>query len=154
MISQPGQFLDEPLGYGLLIQQIEIIRAQILVRASPLQKVVSNDQHGVGYSHNGPLFAFPHDQTMVLCRQIGIFCARGGPRRLAEGTPKPDASLASLSRATLPRALIIAWTKPRPAGQVMRTGKLIHIGPNFGNQSGGRQLIDTRYAVPELDGGL
>jgi hypothetical protein len=36
----------------------------------------------------------------------------------------------------------------------MRTGKLIHIGPNFGNQSGGRQLIDTRYAVPELDGGL
>ena len=148
MISQPGQFLDQPVSYSILIPKIEVIRTQILVRTLPLQKVVSNDQHGVGYSDNAPFFAFSHDQMAVLCRQIGIFRARGGPRRLAEGTPKPDASLARLSRATLPRARILAWTKPRPAGQVMRTGKLIHIGPNFGNQSGGRQLIDTRYAVP------
>jgi hypothetical protein len=41
----------------------------------PLQKIVGNDQHLMGHSDNRPLFALPHDQTMVLGRQIGTFRA-------------------------------------------------------------------------------
>jgi len=82
------------VGYGILIPEIEIISAQILVGALPLPKIVGNDQHRTGHSNNRPLFALPHDQTMVLGGQIGTLRAWGSPRRLAQGSAQPDASLA------------------------------------------------------------
>src|SRR3954453_8370595 len=51
-----------------------------------------------------------------------------------EGGPQPGTASARPPAASLARALVIAWTHPRPARQVCGAREAGHVDPDFGDQ--------------------
>src|SRR5215467_6532399 len=76
----------------------------------------------------------------------------GRPSRLTEIAPEPDVSVAGFSAQSVAGTLVVSGTQAGPTCQMLGRGKLIHVDPDFCNQVGSGDLLDSRNGEAQIDG--
>src|SRR5215208_8270611 len=94
--------------------------------------MIGNHQYGMANGHSSSLLAPTGGEFAVLSGQVSVPRTTGGMRRLHEGCPQPEITLAGLATSTFTSTLVIARTHPRPRGQVPRSGEAAHLRADLG----------------------
>ena len=87
----------------------------------------------MGNSNDGPFLAASSGQAVVLSPEVGALGAYRCPGGLAQGCLEPPIALHGPTALTLASAFAVAGTDRGPATEMIRTGKLVHIRPDFGD---------------------
>ena len=57
----------------LLVELVEVIRAEVIVGGFVLEDVIRNDEDAVGYGDNSFLPPSPFGKSLVPCSKVGVF---------------------------------------------------------------------------------
>jgi hypothetical protein len=130
-----------------MVQAIEVVGAEVLVRDGIAQNVVGRDEETVRHGDDRFRVTAPLREVAVLGGVIGAALAGGRPRRFNERRAQPAVALAGLARVALPRTLIVPRAEAGPGRGIVAARELPHVGPELGEDLLGGPPADAWHAV-------
>ena len=107
------QFLQIRSYLSFLVEFVIVVCSQILEGHTVFEDVVDSDQHGMGNSNIGTLFATVGADLCKLSIKVGAFVPYGGMGAYHQGGSKHGIPLSRLARPPLMGAFVVSRTQPR-----------------------------------------
>jgi hypothetical protein len=89
LIAESDQPFNKSAAECALVQAIEVVASQLLIRALSFLQIVRHDKHRVGHSNDGPFLALAHNHALVLGRPISVLGAGGREGRFTARAGRP-----------------------------------------------------------------
>src|SRR5712692_9651153 len=139
---QRFQLSHQSLALPVYMATVEVVAAQVRIARPALQDVIGAHQNPVAHGYERFLLAPPFHQAFVRRRQRGPFLRTGCPGGLHQRGPQVATAFGCLAALALACRFVVAWTHPGPTGQVVVSGKALHVYPDL-------SYDDLRHCLPD-----
>src|SRR5438046_1937772 len=113
---------------------VEVIAAKVGIGAIVVEKVIDNDQDGMGHRYRRLLGASTSGKTPELRTQVGVLRSYSSMGGFDQSHAHPRISAPYTAALAFTRTLVVARTDACPGGQVSSTREAAHVNPDFSDQ--------------------